>query len=524
MWALYRFISRRDRLQVLLWYIGLIGLTLAVALAFAELYQTEAERLSMVMTMSNPAMIAMVGPIYGESLGAIMANNMLLFTALGVAVMNIFLVTRHTRADEELGRLEVIRSLPVSRLSNLGSVFIHAGVVNALFAILTGIGLWVLGIESMGFSGSMLYGAALGMTGLLFAAATALFVQLSANNRAVLSYAFTFLGAAYILRAVGDVGNETLSAVALLGLSTRTEVFVNDYWWPVGVGILVSAALGGAALYLNARRDLGSGFFAARPGKSEASRWLSTPFGLTWRLTKGTILGWSIAIFILAASYGSIFGDLEEFLYSLEFLREMLSNNGNESSLVQQFMGFIMVMLAILSAVPGILVVFKLRGEERQNRVEHLLGRQVCRARLIAGYGILAFAASALMLFLAGLGLFSAANAVVDEPLELWVVIQAAMAFLPALWVMDGLALLLVGFKPGLSVIAWAYLVYSFTVVYLGELLQFPGWLINLSPFGHIPRIPAEAFSWSPVMLLSVIGLGLAAGGIFGFRQRDVEG
>ena len=38
-------------------------------------------------------------------LGAIMAHQMLLFTALAAAVMNIMLTIRHTRRDEELGRV-----------------------------------------------------------------------------------------------------------------------------------------------------------------------------------------------------------------------------------------------------------------------------------------------------------------------------------------------------------------------------------------------------------------------------------
>ncbi|MDQ7862150.1 hypothetical protein RCO48_17630 [Peribacillus frigoritolerans] len=38
-----------------------------------------------------------------------MAHQMLLLTAMAVGIMSILLVTRHTRADEEDGRIEMIR-------------------------------------------------------------------------------------------------------------------------------------------------------------------------------------------------------------------------------------------------------------------------------------------------------------------------------------------------------------------------------------------------------------------------------
>ncbi len=47
-----------------------------------------------------------------------MAHQMLLLTAMAVGIMSILLVTRHTRADEEDGRIEMIRSLPAGRLAN----------------------------------------------------------------------------------------------------------------------------------------------------------------------------------------------------------------------------------------------------------------------------------------------------------------------------------------------------------------------------------------------------------------------
>ena len=55
----------------------------------------------------------MSGPGYGlddYTLGAMITNEMVLWLAVPAAMMSIFLVVRHTRAEEETGRAELVRS------------------------------------------------------------------------------------------------------------------------------------------------------------------------------------------------------------------------------------------------------------------------------------------------------------------------------------------------------------------------------------------------------------------------------
>ena len=133
-------------------------------------------------------------------------------------------------------------------------------VVNAALAVLVGLGLYALGMESIDLHGSMLYGAALGVTGVFFTAVTALFAQLSETGRGTLGYSFTFLVLSYLVRAVGDVSNETVSRISPLGLILRAQVYVNNYWWPVLLMLAATVAVS-AALHLNSIRDLGQGSF-----------------------------------------------------------------------------------------------------------------------------------------------------------------------------------------------------------------------------------------------------------------------
>ncbi len=101
--------------------------------------------------------------------------------------------------------------------------------------------------------------------------------------------------------------------------------------------------------------------------------------------------------------------------------------------------------------------------------------------------------------------------------------VGAALAYAPALWVTVGVAAVLFGWFPRASAAAWIVPVYAFVVGYLGQILQFPGWMNNLSPFGHVPRLPAADLDWTPLLVLTLVAAGLVWLGLAGLRRRDLE-
>lgn len=523
---LSRLILRQDRIRISIWLLALSVMTIMIASAFTDLYQTDVERQAIAETMKNPAMTAMLGPGYGidnYTNGAMMAHQMLLFTAIAVAIMSILLVARHTRTNEEEGRIEMIRSLPVGRLSNLSSTIIVLFSTYVLLALVIGFGLAALGIESIDLKGSLLYGAALGATGIFFTAITALFAQLSENTRGTIGLSFTVLGLAYLIRSIGDVGNETLSWSSPLGWILGTEVYVNNYWWPIALTVGVALVIIVLSLYLNAIRDLDSGFLPSKPGKKYASSFLRSPIGLAYRLQQSGIIAWAIGMFILGASYGSVLGDLDAFMKEIEMIGEIFSSEGGYS-LTEQFLTMLMSIIAMICTIPTLMVVLKLKGEEKKNRTEHLLARAVSRTRVLASYFIISFVVGIVMLTLAVLGVWSAGSAVMDDPISLGTMFKAAMVYLPAMWVMVGVAILFVGFLPQVTGLSWLYLTYSFIVVYLGGLLQFPEWMSKLSPFGHIPKIPIEDMDYLKVSILTIVAIVIMVVGFVGYNRRDLEG
>ncbi|MFD2446971.1 ABC transporter permease [Bacillus sp. CGMCC 1.16607] len=523
---LSRFIVRRDRIRVPAWLLSLFLLTVIVANAFTGLYTTDQERQIAAETMRNPAVTAMLGPGYGldnYTNGAMMAHQMLLFTALAVGIMSILFVARHTRADEEDGRIEMIRSLPVGRLSNLqATVYVSVGT-NLLLALVIGFGLYALKIESMDLEGSLLYGAALGATGMIFASITGLFAQATESSRGTIGFSITVLLLSYLVRAVGDVSSEAISWFSPFGWILSSEVYVNNNWWPILLTIGVAVILILVSLYLNSIRDLEAGFIPARPGRRHASSFLQSPLGLALRLQRTGLISWAVGVFILGASYGSVLGDLESYIANNEMMADMLTPTAG-FSLTEQFITMLMKVIAMICTIPPLMALFKLKGEEKKNHTEHLLSRAVSRSRLMGSYFIISIVSTFVMLSLAAIGLGVAGNSVMDEGIAFGTFYHAAIVYLPSMWVMIGIAVLFVGFVPKLSGLTWGLLTYSFFVIYLGGLLQFPKWMSKLTPFGYIPQLPVEEMDFMKVSILTMIAIALSVVGFIGYKKRDIQG
>lgn len=524
--TLIRFVLRRDRLRLPIWLASFIAISVIVALAFAGLYQTNAERLTIAETMQNPAVIAMLGPGYGYGLenypiGAITAHEMLLMTAIVVGLMNILLVIRHTRTDEEDGRIEMVRSLPVGRLSNLLSVLIVLTGANMLLALLLGVSLTILGIEGMGLVGSLVYGSALGASGLIFAGVAAVCAQLSSNARTALGLSFTVLLMAYIIRAIGDLKSETLSWFSPLNWILRTEVYVNNYWWPILLTVSAALLLMGLALYLNSIRDLGSGFIVSRSGKGEASKALLSSFGLVFRLQRAGLIVWGMGLLAVGVIYGSLFGEIETYFEEIDLMQQMIILVEG-FSLTEQFIPLLMSIIAILSTIPVLTSILKMKTEEKNDRLEHIISRAVSRNRLMGSYLAMSILTGFIMLTLSSIGLGVMGNIVMEENLSLGIYYGSAMIYFPAILMMIGIAVMLFGWIPKWTGLVWLYLALAFFIVYMGSLFQFADWVEKLTPYGYIAKFPIENMDYPSAAIMVLLAAVLIVIGMIGFNRRDI--
>ena len=523
---LVRFILRRERMTSSLWIVILAFFSIMIAPAIGNMFDAVA-RATFAETLNNPAMIAMMGPVYGVenyTSGAMFSNAMLLWVIIAAAVMNIFLVVRHTRGDEEKGRAEVVRSLPTGRLANLNATMITAVIVNAALALLTGVGIAVMGLESMDLAGSILYGVVVGVSGLFFASITALFSQLSSSSRGATGLSFVALFVIYMMRAAGDMNSEALSLASPMGLAQRAQIYVGNYWWPVFILLIETAVVVVIAFALNAVRDMDQGFIHARPGRKEASSLLRSPFGLTFRLSRNTLIAWVIGIFVLGASYGSILGDIDTFVANSDFYSQVVGSNPNFTT-AQMFVSMVTSIISLFALVPVLLAALKLRNEEKEGRAEHTLSRVVSRLKYLSGYTILAFITSILVQCATAIGIYSAGVSVLPDPgdLTLGYLLKANLVYLPAIWVMIGVAVLLIGVLPKATPVIWGYFGFTFFAVFMGRIPDvIPGWLKNITPFGYVPQLPVDSINYTTLAILTVIAIGLTAAGFVFYRKRDM--
>jgi ABC-2 type transport system permease protein len=523
--TLLRFNLRRDRIRLPAWVLGITLVQVGGAASYPDLYPTAADRQNQATIVGDlPAMKAMTGPGHGlddYTYGAMMTNEYLGFMVIFVALMAVFTVVRHTRTEEETGRAELVRASVVGRHAPLAAALATAAVASVVLGLLVAAGMTSLGIDTVDGTGSLVFGAAFAAVGLVFAGIAAVTAQVTEYGRAASGMAGALIAVAYLLRALGDVAGNGLSWLSPIGWAQASAAYVENNWWPIGLSVVVAAALTVAAIVLSGRRDLGAGLRSGRAGAAEASRMLGTPLGFAWRLQRSGALWWGIAMLLFGLAYGSAIDVIEDYADN-QVVQDIVANIGG-ATLTESWLAMIISLLAIICTIFAIIAASRPRREETAGRAEPVLGTALSRTRWIAAHVVIALVGGAVLLLIAGATLGLGAAATSGDGAYVGRVIGAALAYTPAVWLTTALTVAAFGVLPRAAGIAWALLGYAVFVVYLGSLLNLPGWLMNLSPYQHVPRLPASGFTATPLIVLTLIAAGLLTVGFAGFRRRDLE-
>ncbi len=287
-------------------------------------------------------------------------------------------------------------------------------------------------------------------------------------------------------------------------------------------GVPLRQRASGEGFVLSTRRDVGAGLRSARLGRRTASDALARPFGFALRLHRATLLGFAAGLCLMGVMYGSILGEAADMVKNVEQLQEALKDIGG-AGMAEAFASMVMVVVAVVASVYVVMAALRPRAEENAGRAEPLLATGLSRNRWLGSHIAVALTGGTALLVLAGLGFgVSGAASAGDGGLVLELT-GAAAAYAPALWVTVGVAVLLFGWFPRAGAAAWIVPVYAFLVGYLGPILQLPDRMTNLSPFGHVPQLPAAATAWTPLLALTTVAAGLIALGLAGFRRRDLD-
>ena len=114
------------------WILGIWLLYLSQAWSVEGLYSTPDELADAAdAAADNTALIAMAGPARAlDTIGGQVAWQAAAFGAIAAGLMSMFVIGRHTRAEEESGRDELIRAAAVGRYAPVGAAALEATLAN----------------------------------------------------------------------------------------------------------------------------------------------------------------------------------------------------------------------------------------------------------------------------------------------------------------------------------------------------------------------------------------------------------
>jgi ABC-2 type transport system permease protein len=518
---------RRDGVALPVCVLGIAALLAITARDLKALYPTAASRAAVAARAGqNPALRFLLGRLDGTSVGAFLAARWGVWGAAFAALLTIFIVVRHTRADEEAGRLELVGSTAVGRKAPIAAALIVAGTANLVLALLTL--LWLPAIR-LPLAGSAALAMSIAGCGLVFGGIAAVGAQLAVNARGARGIAIAALGAAYVLRAVGDAssaGLSWLSWASPLGWVEFSRPYgsAGERWWVLIAPLAACAALVAAAFVLAAGRDHGAGLLPDRPGRQRASGLLGGPFGLAWRVQRLGLAGWLTAYVFAFAACGAGARGIGSILGGSAVLRRYLLRVGYQATVTDAYLSALMLLAGLAAAAYATSAVLRLRAEETGNLADPVLAAPTGRTRWALSHICVAAGGACLLLVTAGLSaglgygvLTGSAGTQVPS------LLGAALARLPATMVLTAVAVLLFGLLPWASVaLAWTVVAVTGVIAVFGPPLQWPGWMMDVSPFTQTPKLPGAAVPAEPLLWLCAIALALTTAGLAGLRRRDL--
>ncbi len=519
---LIRFTVRRDRIRLGLWVVGIAVLFVASASSVRALNPTQADIDTYVALFGgNPALVAFAGPGYGfddPNLGVVLVNETQVFGGIAMALMSMFLVTRQTRTEEESERADLLRANVVGRHAATTASVVVVGATNVVIGVIGAVGFVALGYS---VGGSIALAGSMTAVGLMFVGITVVLAQVMSTGRGTLGLAAAVLGAAFALRAAGDIGDNWVRWLSPMGWANGVRAFADERWWLLGLCVVVAGGLTVLAFWLSTRRDLGAGLVPARTGRVSAPTWMTRPAGLVLRLQRGAILGWVAGLLLFGVVFGAIGDDIDEMIEDNPTVADFFARVDG-ATLTDSYFATSMAMLAVVASGYAVAGTMSARSEESSGRAESLLTRPVPRARWLAGHVSVAAGGSLLAVLAAGGGMGVGYAVVASDPGEVLRMLGAALSTYPAVLVMVGVATLLVGLSPRASIAAWGVFAYVAVVAYFGELLRLPAWMRGLSPFHHLPGVPAADPTWVPLLLIVALAGVLTAAGVVALGRRDL--
>jgi ABC-2 type transport system permease protein len=510
---------RTRRRGILVWVIALAASMIGTAAAVADLYDTPAKIHSYAQAVtSGSALVAINGHVEGiDSLGGVIQDEFGFLASFLLPMLGIGLIAGSTRREEESGRLETILGGRIARHQPALAALAVTTAAILVTSILFTAGLALSGVQP---SGAVLYGAGLGALAFVFAGFSALLAQLVPHARGVYTWSLIALAAAYVLRGAGDTTKGWLTWLSPLGWTEKTASFGAQQRWVLTVPAVAGLASAGAAVWLAARRDVGSALLRDGAGPARATWLRRRPIGFAAWIHRPATAAWLAGGILLTGTMGALARQFLDATTGNPALAEAMGIEGRRP--LDGFLAATQLYLAVIGAGYVIQAIGTLRAEEAEGRLEARLAGTLSRARWLAAHG--AVVAAGLVLIVVGSSVVLALSTAwsVGNTDEFGAIMAAGLDYLPAELVFAGVALAVLGLWPRGFGFAWTGYAVATFVAFLGPGLKLAQWALDLAPTTHVGNPPLGAVDPGNLAMLAVVGIALVLLGFIAFHRRDI--
>jgi ABC-2 type transport system permease protein len=521
--AIARLIVRQVRRGTLIVAAVSAGMSALVAVQYRTTFEGSLDQSGLQALVENPAIRILFGPpVALDDAGGFTVWRTGTPLLILASVWILLASTRITRGEEEAGRLDLLlagRQRMVDVV--LRSMAAIAGAALAISAA-AGVGLIAAGTDA---TGALVYAAAVFGVTLTFAACALLAAQIMPTRSAAVGVTVALLGVALLVRMLAD-GAPRLAWSAWttpFGLTARAAPYADNRIGPLLVLAAFPSAFGLATLITARRRDVGSGVIELATSRRPRTGLLRSIGGFAVRRAIRITVGWATGIAAYFLLVGALIASILEFFDTNRRFAELAAAAGFAG--LDSADGFAAALFSLLAIPTGLYAATRLAAlvtDEKARRWTPVFATDVSRIRL-AGTEIAVTTAGMLLLHvIAGVAMWTGA-AITGAPLSIDHALAGALNSPPVAWLAVGAAALAVGWLPSaVGAIGAVPVVGGFFLNVLTQGTNAPTWVVDLSPFVHLAAVPNAEPDWLATVVFTVIGAGMSAVGLLGYRRRDL--
>jgi ABC-2 type transport system permease protein len=179
--------------------------------------------------------------------------------------------------------------------------------------------------------------------------------------------------------------------------------------------------------------------------------------------------------------------------------------------------------LALAAAAMALQGVGQLVGEEQSGRLAALLATRTSRLNWWASAASVIALEVLAVLVMGGLALGGGTAMAIGDPGAVTSGIVACVAYIPAVLVLGAAGGLLFTVQPAAAHLGWVLLAWSAIVALLGDTLQLPSSVRQLSPLEHVGRVPVQDPQLAASAALSALAVLLVLAGGLALTRRDLR-